>query len=61
VPIGFLQGAGGISDQIQELMTLAEPLPVDATVLFNDSADELIKEMTTHLDSENRKYRDLYR
>src|SRR3982751_451021 len=39
VPIGFLQGAGGISDQVQELMSLAEPLPIDSTVLFNESAD----------------------
>jgi uncharacterized protein (TIGR00725 family) len=60
VPIGFLQGAGGISDQVQALMSLAEPLPVGSEVLFNESADDLIKELTAHLDAENHKYRDLY-
>lgn len=60
VPIGLLQGAGGISDQVQSLMALAEPLPIDSTVLFDDSAEKLIKELTTHLDIENRKYRHLY-
>lgn len=61
IPIGFLQGAGGISDQVQELMTLAAPLPVDSEVLFNESASELVKELAAHLDKENHKYRDLYR
>jgi uncharacterized protein (TIGR00725 family) len=60
VPIGFLQGAGGISDEVQTLMGLAEPLPVDSRVMFNDSADDLIKEVTAYLDSENRKYHNLY-
>jgi uncharacterized protein (TIGR00725 family) len=61
VPIGFLQGAGGISDEVQTLMTLSEPLPNDSMVLFNDSADKLISELTKRLDEENAKYRHLYR
>lgn len=60
VPIGFLQGAGGISDEVQTLMSLAEPLPVDSAVMFDDSADKLIKEITAHLDRQNRKYHNLY-
>lgn len=60
VPIGFLQGAGGISDEVQTLMSLAEPLPGDSIVLFNDSATTLIKDITHHLDTKNAKYHNLY-
>jgi hypothetical protein len=59
-PIGFLQGAGGISEQIQSLMNLATPLRPGAMVIFNESADKLIKELTDHLDKEHAKYRKLY-
>jgi uncharacterized protein (TIGR00725 family) len=59
-PIGFLQGAGGISEQIQTLMSLAHPLPNKSMVTFNDSAEELIKELTTFLDAEHSKYKALY-
>src|SRR5665213_1138150 len=59
-PIGFLQGAGGISEEIQTLMSLAEPLPGDSLVTFNESADALIKELTDYLDIEHAKYHNLY-
>jgi uncharacterized protein (TIGR00725 family) len=59
-PIGFLQGAGGISDQIQALMSLAHPLRPGAMVTFNESADKLITELTDHLDKEHAKYHKLY-
>jgi uncharacterized protein (TIGR00725 family) len=59
-PIAFLQGAGGISEQIQSLMALAHPLRSGAYVSFNESADELIKDLTDHLDKEHHKYRHLY-
>jgi uncharacterized protein (TIGR00725 family) len=59
-PIGFLQGAGGISDQIQSLMSLAHPLRSGAMVAFSESADELIKEVTKHLDKEHHRYKNLY-
>jgi hypothetical protein len=60
VPIGFLQGAGGISDEVQALLSLAEPLPGDSMIVFNESAPKLIKELTDHLDVENAKYHNLY-
>ncbi|HVX57053.1 MAG TPA: hypothetical protein VHA37_04940 [Candidatus Saccharimonadales bacterium] len=60
VPIGFLQGAGGISDEVQTLMTLAEPLPGDSAVMFNDSATDLIAKLGKHLDAVNAKYHNLY-
>lgn len=59
-PIGFLQGAGGISEQIQTLMSLAHPLRSGAMVTFNESSTELIKDLTDHLDHAHVKYRDLY-
>lgn len=59
-PIGFLQGAGGVSEQIEVLMELAHPLRSGAMVTFNESATELIKDLTKHLDKHNAKYRHLY-
>ncbi len=60
VPIGFLQGAGGISDEIHSLMSLAEPLPGDSEVMFSDSASKLIKDLDKYLDTKNAKYHNLY-
>jgi uncharacterized protein (TIGR00725 family) len=59
-PIGFLQGAGGVSEQIQDLMALAHPLRAGSMVTFSENSDELIKELTDHLDKEHSKYKDLY-
>ena len=59
-PIGFLQGAGGVSEQIEVLMELAHPLRSGAMVTFNESATELIQDLTKHLDKHNAKYRKLY-
>lgn len=59
-PIGFLQGAGGISDQIQSILSLAKPLRNGTAVLFNESPDELITDLTKFLDIENAKYKHIY-
>ena len=59
-PIGFLQGAGGISEEIQTLMGLAHPLRTNAKVIFADDADELITELTHFLDEQHAKYKNLY-
>jgi uncharacterized protein (TIGR00725 family) len=60
VPIGFLQGAGGISDEVQSLLSLAQPLSGDSLVTFSESAPKLIKELTDYLDVEHAKYHNLY-
>jgi hypothetical protein len=60
-PIGFLQGGGGISEEIQTLMSLAHPLPSGSMVTFSDDSDELIKELTDFLDLEYTKYHELYK
>lgn len=59
-PIGFLQGAGGVSEEIQTLMALAHPLRNAEAVMFNDSANELVAELTKFLDKEHAKYHNLY-
>lgn len=59
-PIGFLQGAGGISEQIQTLMSLAHPLRNESAVFFNESADLLVAELTQCLDKLYAKYHNLY-
>lgn len=60
-PIGFLQGAGGISEEIQNIMSLAHPLRNADAVLFNESPDELIGDLTKFLDIEHAKYKNLYK
>lgn len=60
-PIGFLQGAGGVSEQIQSLMNLAHPLRPGAMVAFSESATHLVKELTEHLDSIHAKDHSLYK
>jgi uncharacterized protein (TIGR00725 family) len=59
-PIGFLQGAGGISSQIETIMEMAQPLRPGAEVLFDTDAEALVKNLTKLLDRENSKYLDLY-
>ena len=59
-PIGFLQGAGGISEEIQNILAMAHPLRQHTKVLFAETADELIKELTHYLDDDHRKYHTLY-
>lgn len=59
-PIGFLHGAGGISDDINHLMELAEPHRTSSAIFFSSSADDLIQQLTKHLDVLHAKYRGLY-
>jgi len=59
-PIGFLQGAGGISEEIQTLLSLAHPLREQTEILFSDSPEDLIKEMTKLLDHIHKDYSKLY-
>lgn len=60
-PIGFLQGAGGISEEIHNILGLAHPIRQHAKILFNEKADDLVKELTHYLDEEHGKYNGLYK
>jgi uncharacterized protein (TIGR00725 family) len=59
-PIGFLQGAGGISEEVKTLISLAHPLRDGMEVLFSDDASNLIEQITRVLDREHGKYKNLY-
>jgi len=59
-PVGFLEGAGGISDEIKSLIEVARPLRTRAMITFGRSAPDLIKELTNYLDTEHAKYHNLY-
>lgn len=59
-PIAFLQGAGGISQEIQNLLDLAHPLKPHTEIVFSESPEELIAELTKVLDRQHRRYHDLY-
>lgn len=59
-PVGFLHGAGGVGDEIQALLDMSHPLRRDAMVIFSDSGDKLIKDLTAHLNKTHAKYKDLY-
>lgn len=60
-PIGFLQGAGGISEQIQAIMAAAGTIRAHAKVVFDEDPAELLRELTDFLDVEHAKYHNLYR
>lgn len=59
-PIGFLQGAGGVSEEIQTLMGLAHPLRHGSFVTFEDDAHKLVRELTKFLDEQRARYHNLY-
>lgn len=59
-PIGFLQGAGGISTEIGKLMEVAGVSKKEAVVLFESDPDALVTNMTKALNKELKDYRDLY-
>jgi uncharacterized protein (TIGR00725 family) len=59
-PIAFLQGAGGISQEIHTLLSLAHPLREQNEILFNDSPEDLMKELNELLDNLHKKYKELY-
>lgn len=60
-PIAFLQGAGGVSEQIQSLMNLARPLKTGAVVLFDEDPNKLVANLSKALDRDNSKYKVLYK
>ena len=59
-PIGILEGAGGISAQIEELLKLL-PNAKPELVIFEEDPDKLIAKLTRLLDKLNADYRSIYR
>lgn len=58
-PIGFLQGAGGISTQIMDILHAAGEANSE-NVVFADDAVDLIAQLTVLLNERFIKYRDVY-
>ena len=59
-PIGFIQGAGGISTEIVDIMHAAGKRS-DDDVVFGDSAKEVLEKLIKLLDKRNKKYSHLYK
>jgi uncharacterized protein (TIGR00725 family) len=57
-PIGFLQGAGGISTEIKDLLTIANAS--EDLIIFESDPEELINKLTNLLDELNKPYRSVY-
>lgn len=58
-PIAFLQGAGGISDEIMNILHAADKYRT-ADILFGEDADDLVKRLIGLLDEKNKKYLKIY-
>lgn len=59
-PIGFLQGGGGISNEIMGILHAAGESH-SKNVVFSEDPAELINKLVAILDKENHKYASLYR
>lgn len=59
-PIGLLQGAGGISTELTDILHAAGEAHSDR-IIISDSAEELVSKLTKLLDKQNKKYLSLYR
>ena len=58
-PIGILEGAGGISSQIEKMMSLL-PNADPNLVIFEEDPDKLIDKLLKLLDKINQRYKDIY-
>jgi uncharacterized protein (TIGR00725 family) len=59
-PIGFLQGAGGVSTEIQDILNAAGSARRGNPVFFSEEPDELLADLTKFLDTDRAKYHTLY-
>lgn len=59
-PIGFLQGAGGISEEIKAILHAAGENRTDDKVIFSPEADDLLAQLIKILNEDHKKYRSLY-
>lgn len=59
-PIGFIQGAGGVSSEIIDILHAAGKRS-DDDVVFGDTAEEILTKLVKILNHRNKKYRSLYR
>lgn len=58
-PIGFMQGAGGVSTEIMDILHAAGESR-SKNVIFSDDASKLVQQLTKMLDERNKRYKDLF-
>jgi hypothetical protein len=58
-PIGFLQGAGGISEEIQKILDILPDLHKEL-VIFDTDPEELVSKLTKLLNKINKPYKAVY-
>jgi uncharacterized protein (TIGR00725 family) len=59
-PIGFLEGGGGISTEIVDILHAAGE-DKSENVVFSDKPDELLAKLVALLNADNKRYRALYK
>lgn len=59
-PIGFLQGAGGVSTEIMDILHAAGEAR-SRNVVFSDSAEELVTALVALLNERNKRYKHLFK
>lgn len=59
-PIGFLEGTGGISTEIVDILHAAGESR-SKNVVFSDNSEDLLAKLVKILDEERHKYRSLYK
>lgn len=60
-PIGFLIGTGGVSQEIDDILRVAKPLPDGTDVFFDDDPERLVRKLITHLNKTKKQYGSMYR
>lgn len=58
-PIGILEGAGGIADQLKGLLKLLPNANPDY-IVFDEDPDKLVQKLTKLLDKTHASYKDIY-
>ncbi len=59
-PIGFIQGAGGISTEIMDILHAAGRRSAE-DIIFGDTAEDVLAQLITLLDKRHKKYSHLYK
>lgn len=59
-PIGFLQGAGGVSTEIMDILHAAGEAR-SKNVVFSDNPEDLIAKLTAILNVQHARYKDIYK
>ncbi len=59
-PIAFLQGAGGVSSEIMDILHAAGRAKSE-DVIFDENPERLIEKLVAHLDKQHRLHSKLYR